>query len=517
MTSNSVGVRVLRDASPRRKRTWHELSVAMLLLLEISLVVPWLRAISSSASQLSTWQVMLLLMIHAYMALYASRLLDRFNLGGGLRVIILFGLFTVSMALTLWVLVVGSGEALPDPGGALQSLAAMLIGSSNGLVVILSVLFAWWRGLLAASAETVGMQATGLRFRLGVLTMGLFGVVFLRTKAEYLLEVLPLFIGSALLAMALSRADTLESTSGFGRTPFTTGWLVAIVAIVGIMLLAGFVVNAFLQTPLARELATWFVIALVMVAAIVLSPVLLILYYLFSFGLTKLFEWLQLDSEAIVETDGVSALQGLIQQLQEEAVREAPVPSAWWTENAWLVQTLLIVLGISILVIVVMRIGRRVAARREELELVEGEDLLSSRSLMDGMRRGLERAREMLNIGNMLRSVRREIAASSIRRVYARLLDLAEKRGRARKPSETPEEFLEGLYELFPDHHEQSAEITRAYVLVRYGEFPEDLVHPGRVFRSWRAIRDGARGRGSARKEPQEDLAQDGDDRGNDE
>ena len=162
-----------------------------------------------------------------------------------------------------------------------------------------------------------------------------------------------------------------------------------------------------------------------------------------------------------------------------------------------------------------MRISKRVAARREELAQLEGEDLLSARSLRDSLRRGLERARDALNIGNMLRSVRRELAASSIRRTYARLLDLAETRGRARKPSETPEEFLDALYDMFPDHHDQAAMITQAYVLVRYGEFPEDLVHPGRVLTSWREIREGARERRSARKEPDEINAGNGENRGN--
>jgi hypothetical protein len=120
------------------------------------------------------------------------------------------------------------------------------------------------------------------------------------------------------------------------------------------------------------------------------------------------------------------------------------------------------------------------------------------------MKRGLDRAREILNVGNLLRSVRREIAASSIRRIYARLLDLAEQQGRARHPSETPEEFLENLHTLFPDYIDQATMITQAYVLVRYGEFPEDLVQPGLVFRSWRDIRDGERGRRTSGNSPEE-------------
>jgi len=497
MTSSTGNAVTLKDAHLRQKRTWHELAVAMLLLLEISLLVPWLRAISTGASELSTLQVVLLLMSHAYFAHLVSRLFVHLGWSDGVRVLALFALFVVSLTVTLWLLVFGSVEIFSGPGEALPALAGMLISFSNGLVVILSVLYAWWRGLLAASAGTVGIQRTNFRFRMGVLLMGLFGLVFIRDRGGMLLEVLPVFFGSALLAMALSRADTLESTNRFGRTPFTTGWLMAILVIVGLMLLVGFIANSVLQTSLAREIVSWLVILLLLLTTIVLSPLLLVLYYLIWLILAKFFEWFGQAENAIFEFDGLAELQNLVEQLQQEAITEAPTPPAWWVEYAWLIQAVAIMLGIALLTFFAMRIGKRIAARREEMALVEGEDLFSSKGLLDSMKRGLNRAREILNVGNLLRSVRREFAASSIRRVYARLLDLAEAQGRSRIPSETPEEFLQSLHTLFPDYREQSSLITEAYVLVRYGEFPEDLVQPGLVIRSWRAIRDGVRGRRS--------------------
>jgi hypothetical protein len=516
MTSNTGKAELLVNGVKTRKRTWHELAVAMLLLLEISLLVPWLRAISSGASGLSTLQVVLILMFHAYFAHLSSRLFAHLEWGEGLRVLALFGLFVVSLAATLWLLVFGSVEVFSGPGLALSALAGMLINFSNGLVVILSVLYAWWRGLLAARAGTVSMQRTSYRFRMGVLLMGLFGIVFIQDNVGMLFEILPFFFGAALLAMALSRADTLESTNRFGRTPFTRGWLVALLVIVGLMLLTGAVANAVLQTPLARELVSWFVILLLLVATIVLSPLLLILYYVIWLVLAKFFEWFSQAENAFPEFEGVAALQNLVDQLQQEAVSEAPTPPAWWVENAWIIQAIAVVLGLVLLAYVAMRIGKRIAARREELALVEGEDLFSGKGLLDSMKRGLERAREILNVGNLLRTVRREIAASSIRRVYARLLELAETQGRSRMPSETPEEFLEALHTLFPDHTEQSTQITDAYVLVRYGEFPEDLVQPALVFRSWRAIRDGVQGERSRGSKSDEVPATDGQIGGND-
>jgi len=517
MTSDSGSLQMLRTIVSRRKRTWHELAVAMLLLLEVSFLVPWLRAISGRAADLGAFQVVLLLMLHAYVALYASRLFAHLNWGEGLRAIVLFGVFAAGMALTLWFLVLRGGVLLAGPDGQSPSLAATLISFSNGLIVILSVLYAWWRGLLAASTETVSAERTSYRFRVGVLIMGLYGVVFLRTKAIFLLEMLPVFFGAALLAMALSRADTLESTSGLGRTPFRSGWLSTIVVIVGMMLLAGYIANALLQTPLARDIAGWFVVVVLFLAAILISPLLLVVYYLISYVLDKLFSQYNPDAAETFGEEALNSFQSIFQDLQEQALNETPILPSWWTENILLIRIILVVAVISLLAFAVMRISKRITARRREMALVEGDDLFSAKGLLDGMKRGLERARELLNVGNLMRSVRRELAASSIRRVYARLLDLAETHGRARKPAETPEEFLEHLLDLFPDHREQSDMITRAYVLVRYGEFPEDLVQPAQVWRSWQAIREGARSKRSARGKKQNPGTAGGNGRGNDE
>lgn len=504
MTSNTGKAEILSNVLLRQKQTWHELAVAMLLLLEISLLVPWLRAISRGASELTTLQVILLLMFHAGFAHLASRFLAYLEWPEGLRVVTLLALFVVSLAVTLWLLVFGSVEVFSGPRVTLSALAGTLISFSSGLVVILSVLYAWWRGLLAAGTGTVSMQTTNFRFRMGVLLMGLFGLVFMQNKVEMLFEVLPAFFGASLLAMALSRADTLESVNRFGRTPFTFGWLTAILVIVGLTLLVGFIANAMLQTPLAQDIVSWLVILVLLLTTIVLSPLLLILYYLIWFILAKFFEWFGQAENAILEFDGIATLQTLVEQLQQEAVTEAPTPPAWWVENAWIIRAVVIIMGVALLTVLAMRIGRRIAARREERALIEGEDLLSRKSLLDSMKRGLDRARELLNVGNLLRSVRREIAASSIRRMYARLLDLAAQQGRSRIPSETPEEFLESLHKLFPDCKDQATTITKAYVLVRYGEFPEDLVQPGLVFRSWRDIRDGVRGRRASGDSPEE-------------
>jgi hypothetical protein len=87
-------------------------------------------------------------------------------------------------------------------------------------------------------------------------------------------------------------------------------------------------------------------------------------------------------------------------------------------------------------------------------------------------------------------SLRNVVTASVVRRIYARLLSLGEDLGKGRAASETPLEYLENLQLLFPDHREQARTITRAYVHVRYGEFPEEGVDLDKVRESWATLKE---------------------------
>ena len=91
-------------------------------------------------------------------------------------------------------------------------------------------------------------------------------------------------------------------------------------------------------------------------------------------------------------------------------------------------------------------------------------------------------------------SVRRLIAAARIRRVYAELMALCGRLGEPRAISLTPNEFLPKAGQVFPQHEEELALITRAYVQVRYGEYPESREEVEQVIRAWRQVKqDGAR------------------------
>ncbi len=69
-------------------------------------------------------------------------------------------------------------------------------------------------------------------------------------------------------------------------------------------------------------------------------------------------------------------------------------------------------------------------------------------------------------IGNQL------LAAVTVENIYANLTRLARRKGFARPPAEDPTQYLARLNQAFPDHSQELATITSAYVHVRYAERP---------------------------------------------
>jgi hypothetical protein len=87
--------------------------------------------------------------------------------------------------------------------------------------------------------------------------------------------------------------------------------------------------------------------------------------------------------------------------------------------------------------------------------------------------------------------VREDWWALLVRRVYAQLLGWAARQGRARRTAETPLEFAAALDGLRPDLRDDVDAITRAYLMLWYGELPESADRTGAVLASWDRVRRG--------------------------
>jgi len=129
--------------------------------------------------------------------------------------------------------------------------------------------------------------------------------------------------------------------------------------------------------------------------------------------------------------------------------------------SAW--DTLIRLLGLAMLALLVWVLVRAIRRYRELMGWVQGQAepevaaTLTSLSPPRRLRRG-ESARR-----------RRELPADTVRRWYAEVLLLLERRGLAKPRARTPDEYLQDVVRAFPDTGPGFTALTRAYDDVRYG------------------------------------------------
>jgi len=92
-------------------------------------------------------------------------------------------------------------------------------------------------------------------------------------------------------------------------------------------------------------------------------------------------------------------------------------------------------------------------------------------------------------------------AAARIRQIYTELIRLAADSGRPRDPAQTPLEFAEVLHEDWPAAAPDLDRITRAYLKIRYGGFPEHAEEVRAVEDAWRSVRTAGRERVKAHEQ----------------
>ena len=79
-------------------------------------------------------------------------------------------------------------------------------------------------------------------------------------------------------------------------------------------------------------------------------------------------------------------------------------------------------------------------------------------------------------------------AAVSIIKIYQQMIQIGSEVGYPRDVAETPYEYLTTLIKLWPDHKQEVQLITRAYVKVRYGEFPETKEEFETIKSAWERV-----------------------------
>jgi len=463
-----------------------ELGIAGALLMEIACFTPWFRYFNAKGQSLGELRVLLYFLVLASVVLMVDRGLRAQRSRPVVRVGALLLLLLAEMAAMLVVF-------HPDYAGlALTELAVRAFRSFAGvlelipaeLVILLGAIFVFRRGILASRHDVLAPEMLHFRFRLGIVILAGYGLIFRGAESRFMLEALPAYFGAGLLAVAISRVDRAPAHAGGSTGPMGVIWLVVIVTIIFVTLGLAQSASRLVQSPVAASAAATLGQALVQVfrvVIIIVSPVVV--------GLSIVMAWvLRTAADALGGMKGLAGVSEALRSLALPMARSNPEPSGWLQSHAREIATVGTSLIVALLALTAIRGGRRREARAEflapdEAEIVPGSWLAGKRGGAAGPKRVRGR--------RSLRSLEQVLAATSIRRIYGRVLHKAKSRGRGRTPSETPLEFLPVLVELFPGHRAEVTRITHAYLDVQYGGQPDEDAGVAEVRKAWASIQSG--------------------------
>jgi hypothetical protein len=463
----------------------HEIGILGLLVMEIAMIVPWFRSLTVPTSALTTAAALGLLLGAAFTAMILARAARSLRWRGPALLLALLGALLLSLRLVIYRgIPVGILELILRSFGSFATILTLVPAE---LVVLLAVIYAWRRGVLAASDPALDPGRTAYRMRVGILTGVVYGVVYGEGGSGRLLEILPLYFAAGVTAVAMSRADGLRRFRGASRSPFTWQWQAAVLGLVlGTVALGVLAASALSSAPTMRAAqgAVRWILEGAQVLLVAIGPLIV---------------WIATLIERAVEWAGQAVhLQPVFLRVREaipEIPRPTPVaraPESWLEPYGPSLQILGTALGVLLLTLLAIRIrrilmpGGRLGEDRSErlpVHLPHAPDL-----------RGIL-ARVGANLEGVRRFGRRFFAAAVIRRIYAQLLSLAESRGRRREPAQTPREFMPELWAVFPHHREDVKLITEEYLKVRYGEYPEEDATVAGVRAAWaRLVGEARRG-----------------------
>ena len=435
-------------------------------VMELSWFYPWLAFLGSILTRQDDALTPVTAFVLFFFVQGVAGLLNRW------RIVDLYQRIVVGIFVLLTVLLMIWGQIYPALsfwnlrwiGTSLSHLVRFDPVVSHELFLALATLAIWWRGF-RMSQRVLFVDEVGFQFRLGILLLiGLLVFQALGLRRPMTGWVVSLFL-CGLLSVTLARvrdgAPTRQDTQWFSLR-----WLFMLLAGAGGTLLLGLLVNTLLttETALSRALRPVFdTLKFLFIGLVFVTS------YVLIWALSALVQWFfrtfSLDGSGAMETITLSppALPDFLN------VGESATLPAWldWVEQGVVV---LIVVGLFMLFVITVR---RWQLRASSGSDVWRESVWSSKEIGQGLLAGLQRnLRELAGLWSG-RQGRLVYSAATIRRIYASLLALAERRGFQRPPAETPFEYLPVLARAFPGWDAELRILTRAYVDAHYGRLPD--------------------------------------------
>lgn len=462
-----------------RLRLWNELALIGQAGMETAWAGLWYAAIFEDQMRLPWWGVWLLLWGTVAVTFAMARGMETAHVRIRWRRILFLGWIALAALVTLKLVVFL--DVRTDLRYLLEAPVRSLTGANASYLPFLHVLIlplVILRGVLLASALP-DVRSMLVGFQTGLVAFLLHGLVFLPSHPRLSAGGLFVYLFLGLLTMSATRIAGVTNFRGGRLARLNVTWggglLTGALAVVAAALLLGALSAAYAAEVIASvTLAILGLLGLLVVA--VLFPLFNLIAYLIALVMQQMAGLLDLQFLENLKKS-LSGLQALAQQI---------VDRIYPTINVVRVVVPLIALGAIILAVLVW-------LRLQELDFharaEEDTAPLSIKGLLGFLGRLARRPRRAS------RAFRPAgiLAAARVRRIYASLMALCARLGAPRKASLTPSEFLPQAGALFPGDEVALEQITRAYLKVRYGEYPESRAEVEQVQAAWKAVQSSGR------------------------
>ena len=463
---------------------------ATLVAAEMCWFTPWVLVITqragvatlASAGPIGSYDTALKLGILVLAVAYLSRIMDRLQFDLLYQQVILVVAVLMSIVLIMHSLLY-AGYGLFElgwvgkAGGALLYLFSLPPEAS----VVAIALFLWWRGLRIGQ-RNLTFQGVTFSFRLGVLLLAFSAPLLSILNHDSTILILPFFFFS-LMAIALARVEEVNQAKGGVGAPFNFTWLAILLGSIVVVLIAAWLISHIYSVEGFSQILRWL--------EPLFAPLLRVVEYILIL-LIKLVEpllrWFFAIFQRVAE-----GLPDSFEALEPPAFEDLPVGEPTQQPHLLMQVSRYVcggLAGVVALMILALTLRRRRDSQRRRDEL--RESIWSSAAFADGMlnslRDGWGRLKEMAGLVGRFGPGMRLYAAVSIRKIYANMTRLAERQGFPRQPAQTPYEYLPALGRAFPDCQAEATAITEAYVMVHYGEAPENFTELQHIREHWQQI-----------------------------
>jgi hypothetical protein len=460
---------------------WQESSVLSLIGMEMVGVALWLRILSQTGRHVSFGRAWLTLFLIAALCYLINRLFEQARLRISLRrgILLVFLIGCIYWGLRGFLPPGVPAGFIDIAGGIYRSIDQVSQVYPTEIILVLGILWTIYRGISLATNPYEYSTASG-RFGAGIFWLGIYCLVAPFTGQTHL-ESIYLFLLCGLLALSLGRIYGLQFVRGSRRIPFTLSWFMGVLGSVLLVVGVSWLVSYLMWQWGASAVSFVFVGAfrvIMIVGSVIFLPVLLALLQLAPL-LQELID--QFPGVAQLILGLLASLRGIVDRILSAIQKDVRLPASSGPVIIW---------GILILAVILIMLSLRYAdKRRRQGSLDESEEDIGSWGAQSwGQRwRALQ---NRLGIGLRGRPLSHQLARARIRRIYVQLMTLCATMGLPRPKAQTPLEYLPAMQSVFPNNQDDLALITRAYLLVRYGELPEDEGSLQEIENAWSRVEE---------------------------